>query len=448
MEKSWHIKRRTFLRGLGTSIALPVLDQMLSSKALAAGDVKAFPKRMAFLYVPNGANMSDWTPKSVGSSFQLPYILKPLQPHQSDLTVLTGLAHDKARANGDGAGDHARANASFLTGCQARKTSGADIKIGVSVDQIAANKIGAGTRFPSLEFSSDGQRLSGNCDSGYSCAYQFNLAWKSENTPAPPESNPRAVFDRLFGNHKKVEMTASRIQRDRYQKSILDFVLEDANSLRGKLGYSDKRKLDEYMTAIREVEQQMNAAAASPVDLPPGYVMPLGKPNDNEAHLRLMMDMLALAFQTDSTRVITYLLAHDGSNRSYPLLGIKEGHHELSHHGNNEEKKQKIAKINRFHATQLAYLLGKLKAVKEGNGTLLDNCMIVYGSGIGDGNRHNHNDLPVLLLGKGGGTIKPGRHLRFPDNTPMTNLYLAMLDRMGVPAERIGDSTGRLQGLA
>ncbi len=448
MEKSWHIQRRTFLRGFGTAIALPVLDQMLPAKALAAGGGKAFPKRMAFLYIPNGANMADWTPKTVGSTFQLPHILQPLQPYQSALTVLTGLTHDKARANGDGAGDHARANASFLTGCQARKTSGANIKIGVSVDQIAANKVGAETRFPSLELSSDGQRLSGNCDSGYSCAYQFNLAWKSENAPAPPESNPRAVFDRLFGNQKKVEMTASRIQRDRYQKSILDFVLEDANDLRSKLGYTDKRKLDEYMTSIREVERRMEAAASSPADLPPGYVIPLGKPNDNEAHIRLMMDMLALAFQTDSTRVITYLLAHDGSNRSYPLLGIKEGHHELSHHGNNEQKKQKIAKINRFHTTQLAYLLGKLKAVKEGDGTLLDNCMIVYGGGISDGNWHNHNDLPVLLLGKGGNTIKPGRHLRYPDNTPMTNLYLAMLDRMGAPAERVGDSTGRLEGLA
>ncbi len=429
-------------------MALPVLEQMLSAKTLAADGAKAFPKRVAFLYIPNGANMSDWTPKAVGSNFQLPYILQPLQAYQSHLAVLTGLAHDKARANGDGAGDHARANATFLTGCQARKTSGADIKIGVSVDQIAANKIGAATRFPSLELSSDGQRLSGNCDSGYSCAYQFNLAWKSENTPAPPESNPRAVFDRLFANQKKVEMTASRALRDRYQKSVLDFVLEDANSLRGKLGSTDKRKLDEYMTAVREVEQRMQAAAATPANLPPGYVMPIGKPNDNEAHIRLMLDMLALAFQTDSTRVITYLLAHDGSNRSYPLLGIREGHHEISHHGNNDQKKQKIAKINRFHTTQLAYLLGKLKAVKEGDGTLLDNCMIVYGGGIGDGNRHNHNDLPVLLLGKGGGTVKSGRHLRFADNTPMTNLYLSMLDRMNVPAERIGDSTGRLEGLS
>jgi hypothetical protein len=398
---------------------------------------------MAFVYIPNGANMEDWTPKQAGPDFELPYILEPLKPYQGDLQVISGLAHDKARPNGDGPGDHARASASFLTGCQARKTAGADIRVGVSVDQIAAAGIGRQTRLPSLELSCDKGRSAGECDSGYSCAYQFNLSWRTETTPMPPEVDPRVVFERLFANDLAAEVEESRAKRNLYRKSILDLVLEDANSLKARLGQNDRRKLDEYLTAVRELEQRIAQAdqfAAVRADLP----KPDGIPPAYEQHLRLMYDLLAVAFQTDSTRIATFIVSHDGSNRPYPFIGVPEGHHDLSHHGQDAAKKQKIARINRFHVEQFAGFLGRLKSIGEGEGTLLDHCQIVYGGAIGDGNAHNHDNLPILLVGRAGGALRPGRHLRLGRETPMTNLYLAMLDRMDVPAERVGDSTGRL----
>jgi hypothetical protein len=449
MSKNWQLPRRTFLKGLGTAIALPVFEAMLPARTRAAAlaDGKALPKRMAFVYVPNGANMADWTPKTVGAEFELPSILEPLRPHRKDLLVLSGLAHDKGRPNGDGAGDHARASATFLTGCQARKTAGKDIKVGISVDQIAAQRIGDQTRLPSLELGTDKARLAGNCDSGYSCAYSFNISWKSESTPMPPEVDPRLVFDRLFANGHAGEMDEARIKRDRYRKSILDFALDDARKLKTQLGYTDRRKLDEYLTAVRELEQRIERANHFAVE-PPDYDRPKGVPRSYEDHLKLQFDLMALAFQTDTTRIATFIMAHDGSNRQYPFIGVRDGHHDLSHHGGDEEKKNKIAKINRFHTTQFAYFLNKLRSIREAEGTLLDNCMIVYGSGLGDGNRHNHDNLPVLLAGKGGGTIQTGRHIRFEKETPMTNLFLSMLDRVGAPTERLGDSTGLLPQLS
>jgi hypothetical protein len=413
----------------------------------ASSTATSLPRRMAFVYVPNGANMADWTPKEVGSEFELPPILDPLKPVQQDLLVLSGLAHDKGRPNGDGPGDHARASATFLTGCQARKTPGADIKVGVSVDQVAAQKVGSLTRFPSIELGTDRARLAGNCDSGYSCAYSFNVSWRSESTPMPPEVDPRLVFDRLFGNGNSGEMEENRIKRDRYRKSILDFALDDAKNLKARLGYTDRRKLDEYLTAVRELEQRLERSNNFAVSHP-DYNRPAGIPRSYEEHLKLMFDLQTLAFQTDTTRISTFIMAHDGSNRQYPFIGVRDGHHDLSHHGGDEEKKEKIAKINRFHVTQFAYFLHKLKSVKEGDGTLLDNCMIVYGSGLGDGNRHNHDNLPVLLAGKGGGTLQSGRHVRFSKETPMANLFLSMLERVGAPTERLGDSTGLLTQLS
>lgn len=448
MNKSWALPRRTFLKGLGTAIALPVFESMLPlrARASAAPASGSLPKRIAFVYVPNGANMADWTPKQVGPDFELPSILEPLKPHQKDLLVLSGLAHDKGRANGDGAGDHARASATFLTGCQARKTPGADIKVGVSVDQVAAQKLGERTRLPSLELGTDKARLAGNCDSGYSCAYSFNISWKTESTPMPPEVDPRLVFDRLFGNGDAGEMAEARIKRDLYRKSILDFALDDARRLQRDLGYTDRRKLDEYLTAVRELEQRIERANGYAAKLP-DYNRPTGIPKNYEEHIRLMFDLLALGFQTDTTRISTFILAHDGSNRQYPFIGVRDGHHDLSHHGGDQEKKEKIAKINRFHTTQFAYLLEKLKSIKEGDGSLLDQCLIVYGSGLGDGNAHNHDNLPVLLAGRGGQTVNPGRHIRFEKETPMTNLFLSVLDRFGAAAERLGDSTGLLPQL-
>ena len=314
------------------------------------------------------------------------------------------------------------------------------------MDQIAADKVGKSTRLPSLELSCDKGRIAGECDSGYSCAYQFNLSWKTESTPMPPEVDPRLVFDRLFSNGLDGETEENRAKRDLYNKSILDFVSEDASRLKSKLGYTDRHKLDEYLTAVRELEQrirQVEKFAATQ----PDFVKPTGIPKQFEQHLRLMYDMLALAFQSDSTRIATFITAHDGDDRPYPFIGVSDGHHTLSHHQNDPVKKERIAKINHFHVEQFAYFLNKLKSVKEGEGTLLDNCMIVYGGAIGDGNRHNHDDLPILLAGRGGGALNPGCHVKLGKETPMTNLYLSMLERMGVPAQRVGDSTGKLEDI-
>ncbi|EEF58341.1 DUF1552 domain-containing protein [Pedosphaera parvula] len=450
MSNRWHIPRRRFLRGLGTVIALPLLESMApAAKALGAvsADGRALPKRMAFVYVPNGMNMADWTPSAIGSDFDLPATLEPLKPFQKDMLVLSGLAQHNGEALGDGAGDHARASASFLTGCHPKKTGGADIKVGISADQIAAEKVGRGTRLASLELGLDRGQTSGNCDSGYSCAYQYNISWKTESTPMPPEVDPRLVFERLFSNGYQGESEESRVLRSRYQKSILDFVLDDAKQLKRNLGYTDRHKLDEYMVAIRELEQRIEGAEKDVAALP-DFKRPIGIPKDFEEHSQLMFDLLALAFQTDTTRVATYLVAHDGSNNSYPQIGITEGHHELSHHDHSEEKIRKIAKINRYHMAQFAKFIEKLKSTPEGDGSLLDNCMIVYGGGIADGNQHAHYDLPILMMGKGGGTIKTGRHVKVDQYTPLNNLYVSMLDRMGVHAEKIGDSNGKLVQLS
>jgi hypothetical protein len=443
------ISRRTVLKGLGTAIALPFLEAMGPTWAIADTGRQAAPKRMAFIYIPNGAHMAAWTPSAVGANFPLPPTLEPLKPFQDQLMVLSGLTLNTARPLGDGPGDHARAMSAFLTGAHPRKTHGADIKIGVSVDQVAARKIGEQTKFPSLEIGCEGGKLAGNCDSGYSCAYSSNLSWRTDSTPNAKEINPRQVFERLFGNQVKGEEDSTRAKRDRYKKSILDFVNEDARKLRFRLGGPDQRKLDEYLSSLREVETRIVRASQLPeAKAPNGLVIPGAVPQDYQEHLHLMCDLMVLAFQADLTRIATFVFANDGSNRSYKLIDVPEGHHDLSHHGGNKDKQAKIAKINRFHITQFAYLLEKLRAIQEGDGSLLDNSMIVLGGGISDGNAHNHDELPILLAGKGGGTLKPGQHIRVKKETPLTNLYLGMLDRVGVPTEKLGDSTGKLEGLS
>lgn len=449
MTRPWQISRRTVLRGLGTSIALPWLEAMAGAADAVGGGARVAPKRMAFLYVPNGAHMEAWTPEKLGADFELPFVLEPLKPYKNDLLVLTGLAQHNAEALGDGGGDHARSLACFLTGTHPIKTDGANIKAGVSVDQIAAMQLARTTRFPSLELGIDRGAQSGNCDSGYSCAYSSNISWRSPTTPMAKEVNPRLVFDRLFAGNNRNENAAQRARREFYRRSILDFVAEDASQLRGRLGSNDRRKVDEYLTAVREIERRISAAdaTASTADLPKDLRRPSGIPEDNQEHIRLMCDLMVLAFQGDVTRVSTFMFANEGSNKSYSFIGVPEGHHDLSHHGGDSAKHEKIKKINRYHIEQFAYLLGKLKGIREGSGTLLDNTMMVYGSGIGDGNRHNHNDLPIVLAGRGGGTIKPGRHLKFDTNTPLNNLYLSLLDRMGTPIDSLGDSKGRLSGL-
>jgi hypothetical protein len=444
--KDLHITRRTVLKGMGAMIALPWLEAMMPRSLLGASSAAANPRRMAFLYVPNGIDMANWTPAAEGALTTLPATLQPLASFQKELLVLSGLTLDKARPHGDGPGDHARAMATFLTGSQPRKTYGADIRVGISVDQLAVQKIGKATRFASLEIGCEGGKNSGNCDSGYSCAYSANLAWRNESSPVAKEVNPRLVFERLFSAPDHADDTTRR--RESYKHSILDFVGEEARNLKNRLGGPDQRKLDEYLTGIREIEQRLiRIERTADTAVPAGVSRPTGIPKDYREHLRLMADTMALAFQADLTRIATFVFANDGSNRGYRDYGVPEGHHDMSHHGGSKEKKAKIQKINQFHIEQLAYLLGKLKSVKEGDGTLLDNCMIVYGSGISDGNRHNHNDLPILFAGKGGGTLKTGRHLRYPKETPLMNLYLCMLDRVGVHVDSFGDSKGRLTGL-
>lgn len=440
------ISRRTTLKGLGTAIALPLLDAM-SPRSLVAAERAAEPLRMAFLYVPNGKHMPDWLPTSEGTGYALPKTLQPLAGLKDEFCVLSGLTHQKANANGDGGGDHARALTTFLTGTQARKTDGADIRAGVSVDQIAAREFGKVTRFASLEVGADAGAQSGNCDSGYSCAYSSNIAWRSENQPVAKEVDPKLIFDRLFTSGRPGESAEARARRERYNKSILDLVGEDARRLQRNVGIADQRKLDEYLTAIRELETRIAKAAEAPDGKSLPLDRPRGIPASYEDHLRILGDLVVLAFQTDTTRVSTLVFANEGSNRSYPFLDVPEGHHDLSHHEGKEEKQAKLQRINQFHVTQFAYFLERLRSVREGDQTLLDRSLIVYGSGIADGNAHNHNNLPIILAGKGGGLVTPGRHIAYRDGTPLTNLYLTMLDGAGIHLESLGDSTGRLSGL-
>jgi hypothetical protein len=440
------LSRRTVLRGLGVSLALPWLEA--TSTIAKAAVVAPSPTRMAFIFVPNGVVMNNWVPKTEGYGFELSPTLQPLAPVQDDLMVITGLTHDKGRANADGAGDHARSASVFLTGSQPRKTDGEHIRSGISVDQLAAKAIGQNTRFSSLELGVDPGRMAGNCDSGYSCAYSSNISWSSESTPVGKEVNPKLVFERLFSSGKQSEVDKSQQQREALQKSVLDFIADDAKRLQSKLGRNDNRKLDEYMTGVREVERRIGTRTAKPVDINVDYAIPDGIPGDYQDHMRMMCDLMVLAFQTDSTRIATMMFANAGDNKNYRKIGVAEGHHDLSHHGDNPEKLEKISQINRFHIQQLSYLLTKMKSIREGERNLLDNSMVVYGSGISDGNRHNHDNLPILLAGSGGGTIDTGRHLRYDLETPVCNLFMSMLDRMGVDAPFIGDSTGRLPGLS
>lgn len=447
MSTNLHVSRRTVLRGLGATLALPWLEAMgpLTSWAAGTKESKAAPNRMAFIYVPNGKNMKLWTPTTEGAGFDLPDLLKPLTEHRDYLTVLTGLTADKARAHGDGGGDHARALTAFLTGAQPRKTDGTDIRAGISVDQVVASRIGDQTRLPSLEIGCEAGAMAGNCDSGYSCLYSSTMSWRSATQPLPKEVNPKLVFERMFS----AGSTKERQQRDAQRKSILDLVREDYRELQGKVSKHDQQKLDEYFTSVRDIEQRIERAGKFPEPkAPEGVTAPAGIPATYEEHIRLMGDLMALAFQTDTTRVCTFVIANEGSNKPYPFIGVREGHHDLSHHGNEAAKLEKIAEINRFHIRQLAYMLTKLRTVKEGDGNLLDHCMIAYGSGNSDGNAHNHDNLPVLLLGKGCGTVKPGRHIVYPKETPLNNLWLAMLDRMSIKVHSLGDSTGTLSGLA
>ncbi len=444
------LSRRTVLHGLGVAIGLPWLEAMMPNRSLAApaGPSKP-PRRAAFFFVPNGENMDQWRPKEVGPLKDLPPTLQPLADYREKLLMFSGLTLNGGRALGDGPGDHARCLASFLTGAHPHKTGGKDIRNGMSIDQLIAEAIGKQTRLPSLELGIEPSKQAGSCDSGYSCVYSSVMSWRNETSPIMKEINPRAVFDRLFGDGETAEQKKNRAERQKDRKSILDFVLEDASALQNKLGKSDKQKLDEYLHAVRQIERQMaDADKLQPGELEAAdYPRPQGAPREFAEHVRLLMDMMVLAMQTDSTRVLSFMYANAGSNRSYVDIGVRDGHHSLSHHGNNKDKLDALAKINLHHITLLKYFLDKLAGIQEGDGTLLDHSTILYGSGLADPNQHRHDDLPILVAGGGGGALRGGRHLKYPADTPLTNLYLSIANNMGAKADSFSDSTGVLTDL-
>ncbi len=435
------LNRRTILRGVGTGLALPLLESMSLPGVLAATTAATTaPVRMACIFVANGAIMDKWKPTGEGKDYQLSPTLEPLAPYRDDMTVFSGLTQHHARANGDGGGDHARNASAYLTGAQPRKTSAADISVGQSIDQAIAEKVGSQTRLPSIELGIDRGRNAGNCDSGYSCAYSSNISWKSATTPSSKEVNPRSAFERLFGNPQSA---ADMERRLRNRRSILDFVSEDAKRVRQAVSGADQRKLDEYFESIRDIEARIARANSAPKEIPE-LNLPEGVPSDLKEHIQLMFDILLVAFQTDSTRIATLMLADAGSNRTYPDVDVRDGHHELSHHQNDKDKMEKISRIDKYLVERFCGFLEKLKSTKEGDSNLLNNSMILYGSAIADGNRHSHDDLPIILAGHGGGTIQTGRYVQHPNETPLNNLFLAMSDRMGAKLDKHGDSKGVL----
>lgn len=439
------LSRRTILRGLGgAAVALPVLDAMAPALASSTLPGKA-PVRMAFVYVPNGMDMRHWNPTWEGPLQTLPKILAPLEPVKKQITLLSNLTHNNGRALLDGPGDHGRCCGAYLTGVQPRKTM-VDIKAGISCDQIVAKQMADKTRFASLEVGIEDARQAGDCDSGYSCAYTNNLAWRSETQPLPPILDPRALFERLFGSGAELSPEERKLQ-SKFRRSILDFVSEDTKKLQTNLGPTDKRKLDEYLSSIREIERQIERAEKDNSQINPGMEKPYGIPADFAEHFKLMTDMITVAFQADLTRVLTFLVTREGTSRAYRELGIADGHHPLTHHRNDPEMMDKVARINEYHMKQFATWMQKLESIKEGDSTLLDNSMIVYGAGLADGNRHSHEDLPTLIAGRGGKFFKPGRRIMYRKETPMSNLFLTMMDRMETRVDHFGDASGRLNGL-
>ncbi len=451
--------RRRFLQGLGVCLAVPAFESLgtagLCAGATATEDSAASlaatssgaPLRAAFVYFPNGAIPSAWWPTEEGNDFEFSRTLKPLEVVKDSIQVLKGLDQKAGEAGPDGAGDHARGNGTFLTGVRLNK-SATDIRAGVSIDQLIAKQIGHLTRLPSLELTGDATRQSSGCDSGYSCAYQYNLSWNSATTPMTPEANPRLIFERLFGVGAPGERLANMKRRLQEQRSVLDFVLDDARSMRTRLGQRDKAKLDQYLDGVREVETGIKKAETFGDFKDPKIETPVGIPGDYETHVGLLYELLFLAFQTDSTRVATLLLSHDGSNRSFDQIGISEGHHDLTHHQNRQDWIEKVRDIDLWYVQQFAKFLRKLKETPDIDGkSLLHNSMIVYGSGNADGNRHTHSDLPLVLAGGGGGTFTAGRHVNH-NSQSLCNLFLSMAQRMGVSeVNRFGDSTEPLKNV-
>ena len=440
-----HLPRRTFLRGLGATLSLPLLDSMVPAQT-PLGKTAAAPQiRLGLCFIPHGAVINNWTPIGDGSDFEFSRTLAPLEPFRDRLVVISNLAHHNAApaGPGDNGGDHTRSPAVYLNGVHPKRTDGADIRAGTTIDQIAAEKIGQQTPLPSLELAiEDFSGLVGSCDVGFSCAYMNTISWRTPTTPLPMEINPRVVFDRLFGDGATVEERLERIEQER---SILDAVTSDVRRLEGKLGPTDRTRVAEYLDTVREIERRIQLAEKqnrnSNITVP---ATPTGIPDDHQAHTKLMFDLVTVAFQADITRISTFMMAREVSYRTFPMLGISEGFHPASHHQNNPERLENLTKINTYHVSLLAHFLERLRSTTDGDGNLLDHSLVLYGSGMSNSNIHNHAPLPVLVAGGAAGKMKGGRHLKYPENTPMANLLLTILDKAGVPQENIGDSTGLL----
>ena len=442
------IPRRTILRGLGAAMALPLLDGMVPALTAAARTAAAPRRRLGIVYVPHGAVAERWKPTGEGRAFQLSPSLEPLAPFREQLVVISGLDNAPALAlQGEPAGGHGRIGAAFLTGVHAKPTEGADFRAGISIDQIAAMHLGEETQLRSLELGLESTDLAGACDVGFSCAYVNTLCWRGPTTPLPMENNPRAVFERLFGDTSDVD-TAHRVARMRRDRSLLDSVTQKVADLKRTIGPADQTKLTEYLDAVREVERRIQKAEVQSARELPVAEVPSGSiPAKFEDYAKLMFDLQLLAYQADITRVVSFMVGKELSARTFPELGVPEPHHPLSHHQNNPASLEKLSRINLFHIQLLTYYLEKLKATQDGDSNLLDQIVLLYGSGMGDSNLHDPRDLPILLLGGGAGSLKGGRHLQYPKETKLTNLYFTLLNKVGVPAEHIGDSTGAVEHL-
>ena len=432
--------RRTFLRGVGATLSLPLLDAMIPAFAQAKSAL-----RLSFVYTPNGRIMDKWTPKTEGLAFELPTLLQPLSTFRDQFVVLSGLCHNAARelpGEGDQGGMHERAGGTFLTGVHPKKTDGADIRVGISLDQVIAKELGKYTQLASLEVGLDTAGIVGACERGWSCSYINTLSWRTPTTPLPMENNPRRVFEHLFGDLDSTDPAAQRA-RARMNRSLLDSVNEAASSLANDLGPSDRTKLTEYMDAVRDIERRVQLAESQDTQDLPALQRPPGIPATFEEHAKLMLDLQVLAMQSDLTRMLTFMTGREKTDRPYPEIGIPDSHHPLTHHGGDPEKIAKVVQIEMLQSKVFAYYLEKLRATPDGDGSLLDHSMIVFGGGISNGNNHSYVDLPILLAG-GGAQIKGGRHIRFPKDTPLTNLYLTLTDKLGMHLDSFGDSAGRL----
>jgi uncharacterized protein DUF1552 len=440
-----HVSRRTILRGFGAALALPVLDAMVPALTAAAKTGGAPVKRLGVFYVPNGMSMPYWFPKTEGPLAELPPTLKSLAAFKDRVLLCGGLADEPANRV-KGGGDHARSAGTFLTGVPYKLTSGADVFGSVSMDQIVAKELSKQTQLGSLELGIESNAMLGSCDGGASCAYTNTIAWSDPTTPLPIENDPRAVFERLFGTSGSTDRGArlARIEQDR---SILDYVNEQLRRLQKQIGPQDKVRVDEYLTSVRDVERRIQMAEEQNARELPVVDQPIGIPADYQEHARLMMDMLALAYQTDLTRVSTFMLAKEVSGRSYPEIGVGDSHHPVSHHQDEPAKLERLHKINEYHFRQFAYLVDKLSKLPEADGTMLDHTVFLYGTGISDSNTHFHDDLPIALVGGKAAGIRGGRYIRYPKATPLTNLHVTILQNMGVPVEQIGDSTGTVDRL-